>query len=53
MWAAYCDELEHGKDTQQPFYCATPEEAKGSHRVFKAALESNRAGQTIPINWRD
>ncbi|GFZ91670.1 hypothetical protein GCM10008018_42490 [Paenibacillus marchantiophytorum] len=53
MWAAFCDELAHGKDTQQPFYCATPEEAAGSHRIFTAALESNRTGQTIPINWRD
>ncbi|OPH56390.1 oxidoreductase [Paenibacillus ferrarius] len=53
MWAAFCDELAHGSDTQQPFYCATPEEAAGSHKVFTAALESNRTGQTIPINWRD
>jgi predicted dehydrogenase len=53
MWAAFCDELAHGKDMQQPFYCATPEEAIGSHKVFTAALESNRTEQTISINWRD
>ncbi|NRF94072.1 Gfo/Idh/MocA family oxidoreductase [Paenibacillus frigoriresistens] len=53
MWAAFCDELAHGKDTQQPFYCATPEEAAGSHKVFTAALESNRTGQTISIDWRE
>ncbi|MCU6795532.1 Gfo/Idh/MocA family oxidoreductase [Paenibacillus sp. WQ 127069] len=53
MWAAFCDELAHGKDTQQPFYCATPEEAAGSHKIFTAALESNRTGQTISIDWRD
>ncbi|MEK3915616.1 Gfo/Idh/MocA family protein [Paenibacillus sp. FSL H7-0331] len=53
MWAAFCDELAHGKDTQQPFYCATPEEAADSHKIFTAALESNRTGQTISIDWRD
>ncbi|MCY9670719.1 Gfo/Idh/MocA family oxidoreductase [Paenibacillus alginolyticus] len=53
MWAAFCDELAHGKETQQPFYCATPEEAAGSHKVFTAALESNRTGQTISIDWRE
>jgi predicted dehydrogenase len=53
MWASFCDELAHGKDTQQPFYCATPEEAAGSHKVFTAALESNRTGQTISIDWRE
>jgi hypothetical protein len=53
MWAAFCDELAHGMDTQQPFYCATPEEVAHSHTVFTAALESNRTGQTISINWRD
>ncbi|GGG61250.1 Gfo/Idh/MocA family protein [Paenibacillus radicis (ex Gao et al. 2016)] len=52
MWAAFCDEVANGKDGMaQPFRCATPEEASGSHRVFTAALESNRTGTTIPINW--
>ncbi|SEO51799.1 Gfo/Idh/MocA family protein [Paenibacillus sp. OV219] len=54
MWAAFCDELANGRDgMQQPFYCATPEEAQGSHRVFTAALASERTGQTIAIDWRD
>ncbi|WP_240420161.1 Gfo/Idh/MocA family protein [Paenibacillus periandrae] len=53
MWAAFCDELAHNNDMQQPFYCATPEEAAGSHKIFTAALESNRTGQTISIDWRD
>jgi predicted dehydrogenase len=53
MWAAFCDELVHGMDNQQPFHCATPEEAAHSHTLFTAALESNLTGQTIPINWRD
>ncbi|NOV04004.1 Gfo/Idh/MocA family protein [Paenibacillus planticolens] len=52
MWAAFCDELAHGKQTQQPFYCATPEETAYSHRIFTAALESNKKGQTISIDWR-
>jgi predicted dehydrogenase len=51
MWAAFCDEVVHGRDMQQPFYCVTPEEAAGSHLLFTAALESNRTGQTIPIHW--
>ncbi|WP_308638047.1 Gfo/Idh/MocA family protein [Paenibacillus silvisoli] len=54
MWAAFCDELVHGRDgMKQPFYCATPEEALGSHRLFTAALESERTGQTVAIDWRD
>ena len=43
MWAAYLDELAHGRDgMQQPFYCATPDEAASTHRIFTAALESQR-----------
>lgn len=53
MWAAFCDELAHGAGMQQPFTCATPQEAEGSHRLFTAALESNRTGGTIPVHWRD
>lgn len=53
MWAAFCDELVHGSKMQQSFNCATPEEAAGSHLVFTAALESNRTGDTIEINWGD
>jgi predicted dehydrogenase len=45
MWAAYCDELAHGRhDMQQPFYCATPEEAHQSHLVFTEALRSHATG---------
>jgi predicted dehydrogenase len=52
MWASFCDELIHGKDGMaQSFTCATPEEAMGSHKVFTAALESNRTGQTITMHW--
>jgi predicted dehydrogenase len=50
MWAAYCDELAHGRDgMRQPFYCATPEEVAASHDLFTAALESQRSGQTVTL----
>lgn len=41
MWAAFCDELEHGSEgMRQPFRCVTPEEAAQSHRIFSEALGS-------------
>ncbi len=50
MWAAFCDELAHGRDgMKQPFYCATPAEARASHDVFTAALESHQAGSVAPV----
>jgi predicted dehydrogenase len=43
MWAAFLDELAHGSDgMRQPFHCATPEEAAATHRLFTAALVSER-----------
>jgi predicted dehydrogenase len=51
MWAAFCDELTNGQAMRQEFRCATPEEAAGSHRVFTAALESERTGETVTIDW--
>ncbi|KIL35195.1 oxidoreductase [Cohnella kolymensis] len=53
MWAAFCDEISHAGQMRQPFGCATPEEAAGSHLVFTAALESQRTGDTVEVNWRD
>jgi predicted dehydrogenase len=53
MWAAFCDELVNGKQMKQPFFCVTPEEALLSHKVFTAALQSNRTGQTIPLDRED
>jgi len=42
MWAAFCDELAHGRaGMSQPFYCVTPEEAAESHRVFTEALAAH------------
>lgn len=47
MWAAFCDELTHGRDDmQQPFYCATPHETAQHHAVLTAALQSERE-QTV------
>lgn len=52
MWAAFCHEVVHGSDAPT-FGCATPEEAAGSHRLFTAALESQRTGETVAIDWRE
>lgn len=49
MWAAFCDEVVHGRDMRQPFHCATPEEAAATHRIFTAALDSQRTGQTVAV----
>jgi predicted dehydrogenase len=48
MWAAFCDELAHGRDgMRQPFHCATPEEAAATHRLFTAALRSHADRSTV------
>jgi predicted dehydrogenase len=49
MWAAFCDELVNGAKMKQPFHCVTPEEAAASHKLFTAALESQRTGQTVKV----
>jgi predicted dehydrogenase len=49
MWAAFCDELVHGEQMGQPFTCVTPDEVAESHKLFTAALESQRTGQTIEL----
>lgn len=50
MWAAFVDELAHGRDgMRQPFVCATPEEAQWSHRLFTAALESQRTCSVVQV----
>jgi len=52
MWAAFCDEIADGK-TRQPLHCATPQETADSHTLFTAALESEKTGQTVQLNWED
>jgi hypothetical protein len=32
-----------------PFHCATPEEAAATHRIFTAALESDRDGTVVRL----
>ena len=50
MWAAFLDELAHGRDgMRQPFHCATPEEAAATHRLFTAALESQRDRSVVAL----
>jgi predicted dehydrogenase len=50
MWAAFCDELAHGRDgMSQPFFCATPEEAAASHRLFTAALRSHEERAVVAL----
>ncbi|MFK7696198.1 Gfo/Idh/MocA family protein [Paenibacillus sp. HJGM_3] len=53
MWAAFCDEIAHRDRMLQPFRCATPDEAAMSHRLFSAALESQRTGNAISLVWGD
>jgi predicted dehydrogenase len=49
MWAAFLDELAHGRDgMRQPFHCVTPEEAAGTHRLFTAALRSHSEHAVVP-----
>ncbi len=46
MWAAFLAELAGAKPT---FPCVTPEEALASHRLFTAALDSQREGATVRV----
>jgi len=46
MWAAFMDELVNGK---VPYGCVRPEEALESHRLFTAALESQKTRQAVEI----
>lgn len=49
MWAAFVDEL-CGGDVGQ-YACVRPEEVADSHKLFTAALESEKAGAVIEIDW--
>jgi predicted dehydrogenase len=42
MWAAFVHELTHGQPLKRFAGCVTPEEAALSHRLFTAALESQK-----------
>jgi predicted dehydrogenase len=49
MWAAFLDEFAHGRRRSLLAGCAIPEETALSHRLFTAALESQRTGNTIAV----
>lgn len=48
MWAAFCMEWSEGAG-KTPFLCATPEETAISHKLFTAALESQKKNAVISI----
>jgi predicted dehydrogenase len=49
MWAAFLHELEHGRPPSRFAGCATPAETALSHRLFTAALESQRTSVTVVV----
>ncbi|MFA7368479.1 MAG: Gfo/Idh/MocA family oxidoreductase [Kiritimatiellales bacterium] len=49
MWAAFVYELVHRKTPAKFAGCVTPDEAALSHRLFTAALESQKNGSTEKI----
>lgn len=53
MWAAFLYELEHGEPIRRFAGCVTPKEVDASHRLFTAALESQRTGQTVALSASD
>jgi predicted dehydrogenase len=53
MWAAFLDELAHGRDgMRQRFHCATPEEAAFTHDLFTVALRSDAGRSVEPVEPR-
>jgi predicted dehydrogenase len=49
MWAAFLYELGHGKPLRKFAGCVTPDEADLSHRLFTAALVSQRNAATVTV----
>jgi predicted dehydrogenase len=49
MWAAFVYELAHGHPMARFAGCVTPQETALSHRVFTAALESQRNATTVAV----
>jgi predicted dehydrogenase len=49
MWAAFLHELVHGRPLKRFAGCVTPAETALSHRLFTAALESQRHSTTVVI----
>ena len=49
MWAAFLYELTEGKPPSRFAGCVTPAETALSHKLFTAALESQRTGATVAV----
>ncbi|MEI7880481.1 MAG: Gfo/Idh/MocA family oxidoreductase [bacterium] len=49
MWAAFLYELTHGKPLKRFAGCVTPDEAALSHKLFTAALESQKNKTTVTV----
>jgi predicted dehydrogenase len=49
MWAAFMHELVHRQPLKKFASCLTPEEALLSHRLFTAALESQKKCAVVPV----
>ena len=50
MWAAFLYELHHGKPISKFSGCVTPEEVALSHKLFTAALESQKENTVVKIS---
>ncbi|NLB55193.1 MAG: Gfo/Idh/MocA family oxidoreductase [Lentisphaerae bacterium] len=49
MWASFCEQISVGNDTPLSFGCATPEEALQSHKIFTAALVSQKEDKVVDL----
>jgi predicted dehydrogenase len=49
MWAGFLYELKHKNPLKRFVGCVTPEEAAMSHRLFTAALESQKNSSTVAL----
>jgi predicted dehydrogenase len=49
MWAAFLYELAHGQPASRFAGCVTPDEVAASHRLFTAALKSQRSDSVQPV----
>jgi len=49
MWAAFLHELTEGKPLKKFAGCVTPDEAAASHRLFTAALKSQRESSVVEV----
>jgi predicted dehydrogenase len=49
MWAAFLHELTEGRPLKKFAGCVTPDEAAASHRLFTAALKSQREASVVEV----